>query len=434
MNRQPWYRTITREQWKSLSAAMLGWMLDAMDVMLYAFALTAIRDEFQLSRAAAGGLASLTLLTSAAGGVFLGVLADKIGRVKALIYAILTYSVFTALTATANSVAELILWRSLVGIGLGGEWSAGSVLVAETWPAEHRGKAIGLMQSGWALGYILAAVLSAVLLPAHGWRILFVVGILPALLTVWMRKHVSEPAIWLTRKLEDATAGKEALSGRVHPETGFRAPASGKLLLEIFRPPLLQKTLVTTFISASVLFAYWGLFTWVPAFLSSPIAQGGAGMTMVRSSAWIIPMQAGAFLGYVSFGFLSDRFGRKPAFTSFLIAAAIMVPLYGHLGRNTTMLLLLGPLIGYFGHGYFSVFGAMLAEIFPTRIRGSAQGFAYNAGRAFSALAPYTIGALADLWGIGSALTLTSAFFLLGAALMFFMPETRGRPLNGQVP
>src|SRR5262245_42919245 len=169
MPTQAWHQSIAREQWKSLSAAMLGWMLDAMDVMLYAFALTAIREEFQLSRAAAGGLASITLLTSALGGVLLGFVADQIGRVKALIASILIYSIFTALTATADSLGELILWRSLVGIGLGGEWSAGSVLVAETWPAEHRGKAIGLMQSGWALGYILAALLAAIMLRAHGW-------------------------------------------------------------------------------------------------------------------------------------------------------------------------------------------------------------------------------------------------------------------------
>jgi MFS family permease len=155
-------------------------------------------------------------------------------------------------------------------------------------------------------------------------------------------------------------------------------------------------------------------------------------MTMVQSSAWIIAMQAGAFLGYVSFGFLADRLGRKPAFIGFLLAAAVMVPLYEHFGRNATMLLLLGPVIGFFGHGYFSVFGAMLAEIFPTHVRGSAQGFTYNAGRAFSALAPFTVGALAEVWGLGSALTLTSAFFLLGAGLMFFMPETRGSQLDGR--
>ncbi len=406
-----WYHTISRTQWKSLLAAQLGWMLDAMDVMLYAFALTTIRDEFQLSGATAGALASVTLLSSAFGGIFFGALADKIGRAKALVYSILTYSIFTALTATSSGIPELILWRSLVGIGLGGEWSAGSVLVAETWPAAHRGKAIGLMQSGWAIGYILAALLSAAILPEYGWRILFTLGILPAFLTLWIRKHVPEPAIWLERKTG----------------TQPQAPSS---LAEIFRPPLLSKTLRAALITTSVLFAYWGLFTWMPAFLSSPIDKGGAGMSIIKTSAWIIPMQVGAFFGYTLFGFLSDRFGRKAVFVAFLIAAAALVPLYGNFGRNETALLLLGPLLGFFGHGYFSVFGAMLAELFPTRLRGTAQGFTYNAGRAFSAIAPYTIGALADEWGIGSALGLTSAFFLLGAALMFLLPETKGSKLD----
>lgn len=253
----PWYGTIAREQWRSLLAATLGWMLDAMDVMLYAFALATIRQEFRLSGGAAGGLASATLLTSAVGGVLFGIVADKIGRARALIYSILVYSAFTALTATATSLGALILWRAFVGIGLGGEWSAGSVLVAETWPAAHRGKAIGLMQSGWAIGYILAAVLTAAILPAYGWRILFVIGIVPALLALWIRRNVPEPTIWLEGKSQKANS--------------FRV-----MVLEILRPPLLGKTARAVLMTTSVLFAYWGLFTWMPAFLSMPVSQGGA--------------------------------------------------------------------------------------------------------------------------------------------------------------
>ena len=176
-----WARNKTVAQWGILAAAMLGWSLDGMDVMLYAFALTAIRHEFALSSSAAGALASLTLVASAVGGLLFGYLADRIGRTRSLIFSILAYSIFTALTATAHSLAELILWRTLLGIGLGGEWAAGSVLVAESWPAEDRAKAVGIVQSGWALGYIAAALLSARLLPIYGWRALFVAGIAPAL-------------------------------------------------------------------------------------------------------------------------------------------------------------------------------------------------------------------------------------------------------------
>jgi MFS family permease len=320
------------------------------------------------------------------------------------------YSVFTALTATAGSVWQLVLWRALVGLGMGGEWSAGSVLVSETWPSRHRAKAIGFMQAGWAVGYILAALLAAAILPELGWRMLFLLGILPALITLWIRRNVHEPEIWKARAITP----------------GIRRYVSP----DLFRPPLLRRTLVGSLITMLVLFAYWGLFTWMPSFFSRPIDQGGAGLGIVRSSGWIIPMQIGAFFGYTSFGFFADRFGRRPVFAFFLVCAAILVPAYGQLARHDVVLLVLGPFIGFFGHGYFSVFGVMLSELFPTHVRGTAQGLVYNIGRAFSAFAPYTIGALADLHGIGTALAITSAFFFLGGIMIFSLPETRGQELQ----
>lgn len=406
-----WISTIEQRQWKALFAAQLGWMLDAMDIMFYAFALTTIQKEFQLSSAEAGALASVTLIASAIGGIFFGAVSDKIGRARALIFSILFYSIFTALTAAANSVLALVIFRTLVGFGMGGEWSAGSVLVSETWPSEHRGKAIGFMQSGWAIGYILAAIIAAAVLPQFGWRILFLIGIIPAFITIWIRRHVEEPKIWI----ENREDNKLKLS------TG---------IITIFRKPLLKRTIIASLLTTFVLFAYWGLFTWMPSFLSKPAEDGGAGLGIVKSSTWIIPMQIGAFFGYLSFGFFADRFGRRPVFVTFLIVAALLVPLYGQLARHEIILLLLGPFIGFFGHGYFSVFGAMLAELFPTNIRGTAQGFTYNVGRAFSALAPLSIGALADIYGIGSALILTAFFFLIGAAIIFLLPETMGKKLS----
>jgi MFS family permease len=402
----PWWRQATSTQWRVLAAAMAGWMLDAMDVMLYAFALPSIRVEFGLSGAQAGALASVTLLASAVGGIGFGVLADRIGRARALQLSILAYSVFTALTATAHSLPELVLWRTLVGLGLGGEWAAGSVLVAESWPAAHRGKAIGLMQSGWALGYIMAALLTSAVLPRHGWRLLFALGLLPALLVGWIRRSVPEPS-------------------------GFRAARPGALpWRELLRPPLLNRAAIATLLTTIVLFAYWGLFTWIPAYLASPVEAGGAGLSVVRSSAFIIPMQLGAWAGYVLFGLMADRWGRRPTFTAFVLAAAAVVPVYGQLARHPTLLLALGPLLGFAGHGYFSLFGAMLAELFPGRIRGTAQGLCYNLGRAVSALAPLTIGALADRFGIGSALALTAAFFAASALVVRLLPETRGEELS----
>jgi MFS family permease len=267
------------------------------------------------------------------------------------------------------------------------------------------------MQAGWAVGYMLAALLAAAVLPGYGWRALFLLGVLPAFFTLWIQRHVPEPEIW--------EAGKKPAGA---------APAGS--LREIALGPLWRRTALASLLTTSVLFAYWGLFTWMPSFLARPAEQGGAGLGLVKSSAWMVPMQIGAFCGYTLFGFLADRHGRRPVFIAFLLMAALIVPLYGQLARSELMLLLLGPLVGFFGHGYFSVFGALLAELFPTRIRGTAQGFTYNVGRAFGAAAPYTIGFLGDRYGLGSALALTAAFFLAGAALMLALPETKGKELH----
>ena len=409
----PWYRSVGRREWKVLFAAQAGWMLDAMDVMLYAFALTAIQADFGITSAVAGSVASLTLVTSAVGGIAAGILADRYGRARMVMYSILTYSLFTGFAATATSIAALAFWRGLVGLGLGAEWSAGSVLVAETWPAEHRGKAIGLTQAGWAIGYLLAALLAALVLPKYGWRPLFVLGAAPALLAVWVQRSVPEPDVWLRTRRALAERKTERVD-----------------LTEMFRPPLLGRGVFATLLCTTFLFAYWGLFTWIPAYLSSPIAHGGAGLGVVKSFGWIVPVQIGAFLGYVSFGALADRFGRRPVLLVFALGAAAIVPCYAFAGRNQTVLLVLGPLIGFFGHGYFSVFGAMLAELFPSRIRGAAAGIAYNSGRAVSALAPFLIGAAAGRFGIGAALAFTSIFYVIGGLLVLTLPETKGGALE----
>lgn len=389
---------------------MLGYLLDAMDVLFYLFALQPIRAEFGLSLSQAGLVTAATMAASSIGGTVCGVLADRIGRRKALILSILVYSLASAGSATAGSLASLLFWRALVGIGLGGEWSAGAVLVAESWPAEHRAKAIGFMQSGWALGYMLASLLSAVVLPTLGWRALFLFGVFPAMLTLAIRRKVTEPAVW--RK---------------------DAPHSG--LGSIFQPPLARRTFLATALATSVLLGYWGLFSWLPGFLAGSRESGGAGMPILRSGVWVFVMQLGAYAGYLSFGGLADRYGRRPAFLFYVIGAAILTPIYGLVpswagGRAEQWLLVLGPLVGFFGTGYFSLFGAMLAELFPTAVRGAGQGFTYNAGRAVSAFAPYFIGAAADRLGLGVALTANAGFFLLAAVLIHTLPETKSTKLG----
>ncbi len=397
---------------RALLAAFLGWMLDAFDFALYLMAIPILRVEFGLDATTAGWLASAALLSSAAGGIVTGALADRFGRSRVLSWTILVYSFASLGAATSQSPGQLLFWRTLLGLGMGGEWAAGSVLVAESVPPDRRGRAIGFMQSGWALGYLLAALVAAGILPWLGWRALFAVGVTPALLVFWIRRRVQEPPLWQ----------------RNSQTSGIRTPSSSAfatLLDARWRSRLLLATATAT----AVMFGYWGLFTWIPSFLASPQEQGGAGLGMVRSAAWLTPMQVGAWIGYLSFGAAADRYGRRPAFASFLVGAALVVPAFGQLGREPFALLTLAPAVGFLGHGYFSLFGAHLAELFPTTIRGLAQGLAYNTGRAISALAPPAFGAVSDVLGYGGALALASLGFGAGAALIFTLPETRGQEL-----
>lgn len=393
-------RSITRRQWITLFSAQAGYMLDAMDVLLFVLTINVLRDAFHLSAAQAGLVSSFTLAFSAAGGIVFGILSDRIGRARSLILSILIFSAASAGTAASWNLASLLFWRAVIGIGLGAEWSTGAVLVAETWPPEHRAKAVGIMQSGWALGYMLAAGMTAVILPRFGWRALFLAGLFPALLALLIRRHVEEPEIWRR------TAHNRAMPG------------------EIFRGILRRRTILASLLASTVLFAYWGLFTWIPGFLSATPDKGGAGLTVVKSSGFVVPMQMGAFAGYVMFGWLADKIGRRPAFVLYVLAAAILTPIYGAT-RDEHILLALGPAIGFTGTGFFSMFGAMLSELYPTGVRGAGLGFVYNIGRGCSALAPWTVGFFADHYGIGTSLALNSAFFALGAILVFTLPETK---------
>jgi len=400
-----------------LAAAKLGWMLDAMDFMLYVMVIGRLKEYFHFDDAMAGLLGTVTLLVSATGGLVFGFVADRFGRARALIFTILSFSLCSLGAATSQTLVQLLIWRALLGLGMGGEWASGAALVSETWPAEHRTKAIGIMQSGWAIGYILAAVAAAVILDVlslgeEAWRWLFVFGAVPAFFTLWIRRSIPEPRIWVERQSSGVP--------RANP------------FAILFGPKLWRRTVLATLLAGSLQFAYWGLFFWLPGFLATPVEQGGAGMTIIRSMSWIIPMQIGAYFGYLSFGFIADLIGRRRAFVLFLVVAALLVPIYGQLARSPAVLMALGPVLGFAGHGFFSLFGSFLAELFPTAARATGQGLAYNAGRGLGALAPLTIGTLAAMprFGIGTALALTSAFFLAGALLIYALPDTSGKPLE----
>ena len=388
-----WLAEATAEQRRTLIAAALGWMLDSMDVMLYALVLGEVQKAMHLSAAASGAMVSATLLAGAAGGIAFGWFADRFGRARALTWSVLIYSVATALCGLTQTPIQLLLCRLLLGLGMGGEWASGAVLVAETWPDKHRGKALALVQSAWAIGYALGAAIVALVMPRFGWRAVFFAGILPALVALWMRRSLHEPEAWQsTRKQGEQSRRSETL-------TGVR-----------------RSLLVCALMNAATLFGWWGLFTWVPHFLSQPASAGGRGMNIVQTSGFTIAMQAGAFFGYVLFGFIADRYNPKFTYMSYLVIAAILTPAFA-LVRSPAALFVLGPLVGFFGTGYFSGFSLIASEQFPTRIRGYAMGLAYNSGRIVSAAAPYIIGWLSESLGLRYALCATSAGFLIAAVV-----------------
>ena len=408
-----WWRDAPLPARRALVAAALGWMLDAFDVMLYAMVIATLMPALGIGKGVAGLLGSITLAASAVGGMIFGHLADRFGRTRALIASILIYSIFTALCGLAQSALQLAVFRVFLGLGMGGEWASGAALVAETWPASHRGKALGLMQSFWAVGYAAAAATTALVLPQWGWRAVFFVGVLPALFTLWIRRRVEEPRIWQESRLR--TFGETA-----------PAPAG---FWQLIRRNFLALTVVLTAMNACTMFAWWGFNLWLPAFLSLPHSQGGIGLAPRTMSGFIITMQVGMWFGYISFGFISDRLGRKKTYVVFLLSASFLLSLYAAV-RQPWLLLLLGPPVAFFGTGYFSGFGAISAELYPTAIRATAQGFTYNFGRLASAFAPLAVGSLAQKRGFAAAFMTTAAAFLVAALLWHWIPETRLKKLE----
>jgi MFS family permease len=402
-----WPHDVTRAERNSLIAGGLGWMLDAMDVMLYSLVLAYLISAFSMDTRTAGFLNSLTLVASAIGGFLFGIFADRFGRVRALMASILVYAVASAACGFSHSIPQLAVFRFLLGLGMGGEWTTGAALIAETWRAEHRGKALGLMQSAYAIGEAIAALVVWLVLPHFGWRAVFFVGVLPGLLVFWIQRKVPEPDLWKQR----------APSGRT-----FRL---GRLLeKDVFRNGVL-----TTAMNAFSMFGYWGLFPWIPAFLSLPEKQSGHGLSLALTTTLFLVICVGKWLGYATFGFFADRFGRRRPYYTYLFVAAALVPVYG-MAHSSFWLLVLGPLVAFFGTGFFSGFAAIASEIFPGEVRATAMGLSYNIGRGLSAFAPLTVGAIAMRFGLGRAFFLQSAAFFVAAMLALALPETVGRKLD----
>jgi len=411
----------TPDQRRTLLAAALGWMLDAFDAMLYALVLTYIMRDLGMSKAVSGFLATLTLLASGIGGVLFGFIADRIGRKRALMLSILTYSLCSFASGLASSIAMLAIFRFILGLGMGGEWNTGATLVAETWPTELRAKAIAIVQSSWAIGYALAALVAGIVLHYANWRMVFFVGILPAIITLWIQNRVPESGMWQEhhRLAQDSQRVENAQAAYEHSS-----------FARIFQPPYVRYTFALLFANFFGMFAWWGLFTWLPPYLSLPVSQGGRGFGVMGTTTLLVGLNLfGMFPGYASFGWVADHLGRRHAYLLYTLIAAIVVPLYAQ-ARQPWLLMILGIITAFFGTGFFSGSGIIGSEIFPTRLRARALGFTYNGARTMSSIAPFIIGRVGQAKGLSWAFYLCAASFFLSTLTATQLPETKGKVLD----
>jgi len=383
-----------------------------MDVQLYSFVIPTLIAIWGITRAQAGMLGTAALLVSAVGGWLAGWMADRYGRVRTLQAAILWFAVFTFLSGLAQNFEQLFAARALMGLGFGGEWAAGAVLLGEVIRPEYRGKALGMMQAGWAVGWGAAALLYALLFsllpPETAWRGLFFIGIAPALLVFFVRRYVQEPAVYLETRARLAASGD-------HPS-----------VLEIFRPPLLRITVLGGLMGTGAQGGYYAVTTWLPTFLRTERK-----LSVLDSAGYLAVSIVGAFCGYLAGGFLADRIGRRLTFLVFAIGAGVIAATYTMVPFGDGMMLVLGFPLGFFASGVFSAMGPFFTEHFPTRVRGAGQGFAYNLGRATGALFPTLVGLLSTKMPLGEAIGLFAGLaYAVMAVAAFLLPETRGKVLT----
>jgi MFS family permease len=415
-------RQATPGQRRTLLAAAMGWALDAFDAMLYSLVLALLMRDLGMSKTVAGSLGTLTLLASGIGGVAFGFLADRIGRKQALMASILTYSVCSFASGLATSVAMLAVARFVLGLGMGGEWNTGATLVAESWPTEFRAKAISIVQSSWALGFAAAALVAGPVARYYGWRAVFFVGILPAVITLWIQRSVPESEMWRERQ-----GAPDRETGAVHRDV--TSYVSTKFSV-IFRAPYAKHTFALLLFNFFGMFAWWGLFTWLPPYLSLPVEQGGRGFGVMGMTTLMVVLNlCGMFPGYASFGWVADHLGRRKAFLIYTLVAASLIPLYAA-ARSQSVLLVLGTLVAFFGTGIFSGSGIMGSEIFPTAVRARALGFTYNGARTLSSVAPLVIGRVGQTKGLSWAFYLCAVGYLLAAVMTTQLPETKGKSLE----
>jgi MFS family permease len=405
------YRDMTSTERRTFWACATGWALDAMDFMIYPLVIGTIIALWKVSPGTAGLAVTVTLLASAVGGWIAGYLSDRIGRVKTLQIAILWFSFFSLVCALVQNFDQLMVARALLGLGFGGEWAAGAVLMGETIRSQYRGRAVGTVQSfyavGWGMAVLAQALLFSVLPAEEAWRWMFALGALPALLVFFLRKHVPEPAI-----ASEARKAQQAAGDR---------PA----IWEIFSPKLLKTTVLASIAVMGAQGGFYAVMVWLPRFLSSE-----RGLSIVSSTSYLATLIVGSFVGYLVGAWLCDRIGRRNLFLVFSLASIAVVLAYTQLPLSNAFLWILGFPLG-FSTGYFAGMGPCLTELFPTRLRGSGQGFCYNFGRGMGALFPALVGYVSSTMALSNAI----ACFAVVAYVLFFLaafalPETRGKVLS----
>jgi MFS family permease len=433
---EPWHRSLTTKQWQILIASNLGWMFDGFEN--YALILTAgsaLRQLLEPSQLAQlpfyiGATIAVNLLGWGVGGMVGGILADYIGRKRMMMIAILAYSVMTGLSAVAWSFWSFAILRFLVGVAVGSEWATGSSMMAELWPDRARGKGAGLMQCGLGLGFFLASLAWLVIAPlgVDAWRYMFLLGVLPALLTLWIRKAIPESALWEAVKAKRAAAQQRLNSGATL--SGDDEQLTKFTLTDLFSDKSVRgRTIVVFLMSLATTVGFWSISTWVPPFMASVAAsQGLVGVKWASYAG--MAFTAGSITGYITLGFMADAYGRKPVTIAFFVLALLMTPVLFFTTTDVTLLLVLAFVSAIFANGQYTWMPVWLPELYPTRMRATALAFAFNAPRFLAFLGPLLAGTMiAKFGGYGAAAMVLSSIYIIGIAAAPFLPETKGKPL-----
>lgn len=405
------YEKPTLRHYEILLMSWAGWVFDFYDLILYTFLLIPIGRELHFSNLMLSYVLGASLAATAAGGVVFGILADRVGRKKVLQWTIITYSVGTMLSGLAPGFATLLIFRIITGFGVGGEWATGQTYIAETFPPKVRGRYGAFMQTGAPIGIAMASIVGGFVAPAIGWRACFIISGLPALTVIAIRRRLPESDMWIERK-----AGQNRVIGH---EGGFR-----KLFTKKYRRLFIQSLVLTIFDMS----AYWFTYSWLPGYLNQE-----RHFSIAQSAIWLIVTQAGGFLGYLTFGFFADRFGRRPAYSVYSVAMAIglamITVLWGVIAAHPPVILGFMFLVG-FGTGMFSGYGPLFSEIFPTEIRNTAMGSAFNIARGVQFFTPVIIAVIAEKWGLSGGIFLAAFFALLTGSWIWTFPETKGSRLD----